>query len=117
MKDKGGSQFVAEKLVLTTGQEYRVNATSEVITNTETIRKGTSYSAIIRNSALGAGAAAAVSAVTRDRKIAVGEVLSGAGIGALVGLFFGKRKVDLIAIDPNTDLQMTIGQNLQIYLR
>ena len=80
------------------------------------MRKGTSSSAIIRNSALGAGAAA-VSAVTGDRKIAAGEVLGGAGIGALVGLFFGKKKVDLIAIDPNTDLQMTIGRNLQISLR
>ncbi|WP_088240215.1 S-layer homology domain-containing protein [Calothrix rhizosoleniae] len=117
VKDKGGSQFVAEKLVLTTGQEYKINATSEVITNTETIKKGTSTRAIIRNTALGAGAAAAVSAVTGDRAIATEEVLGGAGIGALVGLFFGRKKVDLIAIDPNTDLQMTIGQNLQISLR
>ncbi|MDJ0616253.1 MAG: S-layer homology domain-containing protein [Calothrix sp. MO_192.B10] len=117
VKDQGGSQFVAEKLVLTTGQEYKINATSEVITNTETIRKGTSTRAIIKNAAFGAGAAAAVSAVTGDRAIATEEVLGGAGIGALVGLFFGKKKVDLIAIDPNTDLQMTIGQNLQISLR
>jgi len=117
VKNQNGSQFVADKLVLTTGQEYKLNATSEVITNTETIKKGTSTRAIIKNAALGAGAAAAVSAVTGDRAIATEEVLGGAGIGALVGLFFGKKKVDLIAIDPNTDLQMTIEQNLQISLR
>ncbi|MDJ0676578.1 MAG: S-layer homology domain-containing protein [Calothrix sp. MO_167.B42] len=117
VKNQDGSQFVADKLVLTTGQEYKINATSEVITNTETIRKGTSTRAVVKNAALGAGAAAAVSAVTGDRAIATEEVLGGAGIGALVGLFFGKKKVDLIAIDPNTDLQMTIGQNLQISLR
>ncbi len=114
---KGGSQFVAEKLVLTTGQEYQLNATSEVITKTETIRKGTSAGAIVKNTVLGAGAAAAVSAVTGDRAVATEEVLGGAAIGGLIGLFFGKKSVDLIAINPDTDLQMTIGQNLQISLR
>ncbi|MEH1953419.1 MAG: S-layer homology domain-containing protein [Nostoc sp.] len=113
----GGSQFIAEKLVLTSGQEYQLNATSEVITKTETVKKGTSIGSIIKNTVLGAGAATAVSAVTGDRAIATEEVLGGAGIGALVGLFFGKNSVDLIAIDPNTDLQMTINQNLLVSLR
>ncbi|MEH2291133.1 S-layer homology domain-containing protein [Nostoc sp.] len=113
----GGSQFVAEKLVLTSGQEYQLNATSDVITKTETVKKGTSVGSIIKNTVLGAGAATAVSAVTGDRAIATEEVLGGAGIGALVGLFFGKKSVDLIAIDPNTDLQMTINQNLLVSLR
>ncbi|RCJ32311.1 S-layer protein [Nostoc punctiforme NIES-2108] len=113
----GGSQFVAEKLVLPSGQEYQLNATSGVITKTETVKKGTSLGSIIKNTVLGAGAATAVSAVTGDRAIATEEVLGGAGIGALVGLFFGKNSVDLIAIDPNTDLQMTINQNLLVSLR
>ncbi|WP_138499876.1 S-layer homology domain-containing protein [Nostoc sp. PA-18-2419] len=113
----GGSQFIAEKLVLATGQEYQLNASSEVITKTQTIKKGISTGAIIKDTVLGAGAAAAVSGVTGDRAIATEEVLGGAGIGALVGLFFGKKSVDLIAIDPNTDLQMTINQNLLVSLR
>lgn len=114
---QGGSQFVAEKLVLPTGQEYQINATSEVITKTETVKKGTNTGAILKNTVLGAGAAAAVSAVTGDRAIATEEVLGGAGIGALIGLFFGKNSVDLIAIDPDTDLQMTINQNLLVSAR
>lgn len=114
---QGGSQFVANKLVLTTGQEYDISATSEVITKTETVRKGTSTGTILKNSVLGAGAAAAVSAVTGDRAIATEEVLGGAAIGGLIGLFFGRNSVDLIAIDPDTDLQMTINQNLQVSLR
>ncbi len=113
----GGSQFVAEKLVLANGQEYQLNATSDVITKTETVKKGTSIGSIIKDTVLGAGAATAVSAVTGDRAIATEEVLGGAGIGALVGLFFGKNSVDLIAIDPNTDLQMTINQNLLVSLK
>jgi S-layer homology domain len=114
---KGGSQFVAERLVLTTGQEYQINATSEVITKKETVNKGSSTRAIITNTILGAGAAAAVSAVTGDRAIATEEILGGAAIGGLIGLFFGKDSVDLIAINPDTDLQMTINQNLLVSLK
>jgi S-layer homology domain len=114
---KGGSQFVAEKLVLTTGKEYQINAQSEVITKTQTIRKGTSAGTIIKNAALGAAAAAAVSAVTGDRAIATEEVLGGTAIGGLIGLFFGKKSVDLIVIDPDTDLQMTINKEFQVSLK
>ncbi|KAB8314645.1 S-layer homology domain-containing protein [Tolypothrix campylonemoides VB511288] len=116
-KDKGGSQFIAQKLILTNGQEYPINATSEVITKTETVKKGINTKTILRNTALGAGAAAAVSVVTGDRAIAAEEILGGATIGGLIGLFFGKQSVDLIAIAPNTDLQMTIGQNFQVSLK
>ncbi|AFY44968.1 S-layer domain-containing protein [Nostoc sp. PCC 7107] len=114
---KGGSQFVAQKLVLTSGQEYQIAATSDVITKTETVNKGTSTRAIITNTVLGAGAAAAVSAVTGDRAIATEEVLGGAAIGGLIGLFFGRNSVDLIAINPDTDLQMTVNQNLLVSVR
>jgi len=114
---QGGSQFVAQKLVLTSGQEYQIAATSDVITKTETVNKGTSTRAIITNTVLGAGAAAAVSAVTGDRAIATEEVLGGAAIGGLIGLFFGRNSVDLIAINPNTDLEMTVNQNLLVSVR
>ncbi len=114
---EGGSQFVAEKLVLTTGKEYNVNATSEVITKTETIKKGTSTKGIIKNTALGAGAAAAVAAVTGDRAVATEEVLGGAAIGAITGIFFNKKSVDLIVIDPDTDLEMTIARSFDVSLR
>jgi hypothetical protein len=114
---EGGSQFVAQKLILPSGQEYQIAASSDVITKTETVKKGTSTTAIIRNTVLGAGAAAAVSAVTGDRAIATEEVLGGAAIGSLIGLFFGRNSVDLIAIDPDTDLEMTVNQNLLVSLR
>jgi S-layer homology domain len=110
----GGSQFVAEKLILTNGQEYQIDAKSEVISKTQTVKKGTNLGTIVKNTVLGASAAAAVSAVTGDRAIATEEVLGGAAIGGLIGLFFGKNSVDLIAIDPDTDLQMTIGQEFVV---
>lgn len=111
-----GSQFVAKELVLQNGQRYDFSATSEVITKTEQIRKGASVGAVVKNAALGAAAAAAISAVTGDRDITAGEVLGGAGIGSLIGLFLGRSSVDLVAIDPNTDLELTLGQDLTISL-
>ncbi len=117
VKGKKGSQFIADKLVTTTGQEYKITAQSEAITKTQRIEKGSRLGSALKNAALGAGAAAAVSAVTGDRVIATEKVLGGAAIGGLIGAFFGRKSVDLIAIDPGTDLQMTIGQNLQISLR
>ncbi|MBF2066119.1 MAG: S-layer homology domain-containing protein [Calothrix sp. C42_A2020_038] len=117
VKGKKGSQFVADRLIMTGGQEYKINAQSEVITKTETIQKGSRLNSALKNAALGAGAAAAVSAVTGDRAIATEEVLGGAAIGGLIGAFFGRNSVDLIVINPNTDLQMTIGQNLQVSLK
>ncbi len=114
---QGGSRFVAQKLITTSGKEYNINAASEVITKTETIKKGTSTKGIIKNTALGAGAAAAVAAVTGDRAVATEEVLGGAAIGAITGIFFNKKSVDLIVIDPDTDLQMTIAKSFEVSYR
>lgn len=109
---ENGSQFIASELTLTTGQRYEVSATSEVITKTEQVRKGANAGGIVKNAALGAAAAAGIQAVTGDRDIGVGETLGGAGIGALIGLFLGRDSVELIAIDPKTDLQLTLGSDL-----
>ncbi|MEO1428012.1 MAG: S-layer homology domain-containing protein [Cyanobacteria bacterium J06633_8] len=113
----GGSQFVAQKLITTSGKEYNINARSGIITKTETVKKGTSTKGIIKNTALGAGAAAAVAAVTGDRAVATEEVLGGAAIGAITGIFFNKKSVDLIVIDPDTDLEMTISRSFEVSYR
>lgn len=112
----GGSQFVAKTLVMN-GQQMSLNATSNVITKTETVRKGISIGNIAKNAALGTAAAAAISAVTGDRAIATEELLLGAGSGALVTLiqnFIGLNKVDLISITPGTDLNLQLGAPLVI---
>jgi hypothetical protein len=109
---EGGSQFVARELILTSGQRITLNARSEVITTTETIRKGASTGTILKDAALGAAAAAGVAAVTGDRAIATEEVLGGAGIGALIGLFLGRDSVTLIRIDPDQDLNLTLESEL-----
>jgi hypothetical protein len=109
---QGGSQFVAKELVFTNGQRVAIDATSQTITKTESVTKGSSVGGILKNAALGAAAAAAVSAVTGDKAIATEEVLGGLGIGGLIGLFLGRDRVDLIAIDPDTDLNLRLNEEL-----
>ncbi len=112
----GGSQFVAKTLVMN-GQQMSINATSDAITKTETIRKGISVGNIVKDAALGTAAAAAISAVTGDKAIATEELLLGAGSGALVALiqnFLGKNSVDLVSITPGTDLNLKLGSPLVI---
>lgn len=111
---EGGSQFYARELVMPSGQRYQINATSEVITKTEQVRKGASAGNIAKNAALGAAAAAAIQAVTGDNDIGVVETLGGGAIGGLLGLFLGRSSVDLVAIDPDTDLQLTLASGLTL---
>lgn len=109
---KGGAQFVASELTLANGQKTTLEATSNVVTQTETIRKGAGTGTILKDTVLGAAAAAGISAVTGDRAIATEEVLIGAGAGALAGVIFGGEKVELIAIKPNTDLNLQLNAEL-----
>jgi len=112
----GGSQFVAKTLVMN-GQSMSLNATSGVITKTETVRKGINVGNIVKDAALGTAAAAAISAVTGDRAIATEELLLGAGSGAIVALiqnFLGRNSIDLVSITPGTDLNLTLGSPLVI---
>jgi hypothetical protein len=109
---QGGSQFVAKQLVMPNGSTMPFNASSQVITKTETVTKGTSTGTFLQDAALGAAAAAGVAAVTGDRAIATEEVLGGAAIGTLIALFLGQDKVDLISVQPNTDLNLKLGSDL-----
>jgi hypothetical protein len=119
VKDQGGSQFVAQKIVIN-GQEIPVNASSDVITTTETVRKGINVGNLVKNAALGTAAAAAIAAVTGDRAVATEELLIGGGAGVVLNLiqtFLGRNSVDLIAIQPNTDLNLKLNSPLQLTLK
>ena len=110
----GGAQFFASELVFANGQRKAINATSKVVTTTEKIDKGVNVGGLLQNAALGAAAAAAISAVTGDRAIATEEVLGGAGVGALIGLFLGRNSVTLASVNPNTDLALTLNSDLSL---
>lgn len=108
----GGAQFFASQLVFANGKQVAINGTSKVVTTTEKVDKGISVGKVVQNAALGAAAAAAIAAVTGDRAIATEEILGGAGIGTLLGLFLGRDSVTLASVNPNTDLTVTLNSDL-----
>jgi hypothetical protein len=105
----GGARFHAREVILPDNTRLPINATSGIVRTTQEINRRTNVGVILAGAALGAGAAAGVAAVTGDRAIATEEVLGGAGLGALAGLFLGRSRVTLIAIDPEADLELTLN--------
>lgn len=112
-----GTRFVAQRLELTNGRVYNVNASSRVITETESVQRGTDTGNLLKNAAIGTAAAAAIAGVTGDRRITAGELLLGAGAGVLATLipqFAGRNRVDLLVIRPETNLDITMDSDLVI---
>lgn len=115
-----GTRFVAERLIAPNGQSRTFNAQSEVITDTETIRKGGGTGNVLKGAAVGTAAAAAISAVTGDRAIATEELLIGAGAGAIGGLlgnFLGRNSVDVLVVEPETNLNLRLDSDFVTAVR
>jgi len=107
-----GSQFVAQELVLTNGQRIAINATSRTIVETKTIRKGIDIRDTIAGAVVGSGAATVIAEVTGDSQIDVLEVLAGTAVGTVGGILLGRDRVEVITIDPATDLNLTLNSDL-----
>lgn len=107
-----GTQFFAKNLIIkNTNRVIQLNAKSQVITETETIEKGTDVSGILKGAAIGAAAAAVLSEIFGD--IDLIEVLAGGGLGALGGLLLGgKKKAEVFVIYPESDLGLTLQSDL-----
>ncbi|MDX2213910.1 MAG: hypothetical protein SFY66_11545 [Oculatellaceae cyanobacterium bins.114] len=103
----GGSQFVADEVVLPSGRRYDIDASSDVVTRTETITKDSDPD-ILRGAAIGGAAAAVLSEIFGD--IDFIEVLAGAGVGALASVLLGgnDREVEVVVVEPETDLDLTL---------
>ncbi len=113
----GGSQFVAQELVLTGGQRMAINATSQTVTTTETVRRSTTFGETFAGAVLGSGAAAAIARTTGDQRVDTLEVLAGTATGATLARIFGRDRVDVIAINPNQDLTLTVNETLVLSAR
>ena len=116
----GGTQFVAKELTFYRRQlekqsrAFPINATSNVVTRTEEITKGSSTTSILTGAAVGGGAAAAISALTGNRSISALEVLGGAGLGAVGGALLNRPKVNAIVIYPSQDLTVRLTSEFDL---
>lgn len=103
-----GTQFVAEQITIE-NRDYSIDATSEIVTRREVITKQ-SNPRWLEGAAIG-GAASAILAEIFGR-IDLWEVLGGAGVGALASVLFrGKKEVEVIVVEPATDLELTLQSN------
>lgn len=109
-----GSQFIAEKLVIRNRRQYRFYAESQVINNREKVSGGVNSDSVAKGAAIGAAAATAISAITGDKAIATEEVLGGAGLGALAGVFVNRKQTEVIVIYPQEDLELRVTNNIPL---
>jgi len=109
-----GARFVAQELKIAGSSSQPINASSPVITRRETIDRGASTGDILEGAAIGAAAASVIAGITGDRAIATEEILGGLGLGALGGLLLGKDEVEVISIDPDQDLDITLNSRLAL---
>lgn len=93
-------------------QRFPIEATSQIITRTETINEKTSRD-VLKGAAIGAAAGAVLSEIFGD--IDLGEVLAGAGVGALASVLQGKKEkeVEVVVVDPQRDLDLTLEEDLE----
>lgn len=110
---EGGSQFVARELVTYQGRRQSINASSDVI-KTSQVSRGASTGNILKGAVVGSAAAAALGGLTGDRRITAGEVLIGTGVGAVGGLVLGRKKADVVVVNPDTDLDLTLNSSLAL---
>lgn len=107
-----GSRFVAEELIFADGTTYTLEADSQVVTRTEKVKQGADAGDIVQGAAIGAAAAVVLSEIFGD--IDFVEVIGGAGAGAVAGLLLGGKEAELISIDPNNDLDLTLQSDLDL---
>ena len=110
--DAVGSIFVAEEVIFPDGTRQYINASSQPVTRTETVSRGTDVDDVLKGAAIGGAAAAILSGIFGN--VSVGEVLGGAGLGAIAGLLLGGNEVELVSIDPNQDLDITLDSDLAL---
>lgn len=109
-----GSQFVARELVFPDGRKQDIDAISAVVTNKETLKRGASTSRVLTDAAYGAGAAAVIGWLTGNRKVEVLEPLAGAAAGALASVLLNRKSVEVVVINPQNDLDVTLRSNLSL---
>ncbi|HEY9691382.1 MAG TPA: hypothetical protein V6D15_04220 [Oculatellaceae cyanobacterium] len=110
----GGARFVAREIVFYGNRRQAINATSNIIAQTQESQGGINTGTVLKNAAIGAAAAAGISGVTGDKKIGVGEVLIGAGAGAASGVLLGSNKTDAVVLNPSASLNVTLSSDLAL---
>ncbi len=116
----GGTQFVGRELTLyrrrmeRQSRPFSINASSDAVTRTEEVKQGANTGTVLTGAAIGAGAAAALSAIIGDRSINALEVLGGAGAGALGGWLLNRKSAKMVVVYPERDLRVRLNSEFAL---
>jgi len=109
---EGGTQFVAQTLVLPNGHRYPISATSAVVTRTQTVTKNSNPD-FLKGAVIGAAAAAVLSDIFGNINFI--EVLAGAGLGALASVLLrGREETQVVVVYPTSDLDLTLQSDFML---
>lgn len=109
-----GAQFVAKEIRLPSGNWQDIDASSQVVTRTEKIKRGTKTGEVLRDAGYGAAAAAVIALLTGNRQIEWTELLIGGGVGSIYRVIKGGKEADLISVNTETDLTLNLNSPLNI---
>jgi hypothetical protein len=112
--DDGGTRFFAETLTPEdSDRALAIDATSDVITETETITEDSDPD-ILRGAAIGAAAAAVLAEIFGS--IDFLEVLAGAGLGVLAEVLLNNndKEVEVVVVNSATDLDLTLQSDFLV---
>ncbi len=109
----GGTRFVAQEVVFPVSERrVAIDATSQLITETETISRRSNPD-LLRGAAIGAAAGAVLGELFGN--IGVVDVVLGAGLGvAAEYLLRGRQEVEVVVVNPETDLDITLRSNFRL---
>lgn len=111
-----GSQFFSQKILLKLNNnksytEQSLNAISPVINKIETLVQGINPETldnITQNAVLGSMAANLLAAFREDSGRRQSEILGLSDLEALAGWLLGRKTLELVSINPEQDLQLTL---------
>lgn len=111
----GGARFVAREIVFYGNRRQAINASSNIIAQTQESQGGINTGRVLTNAAIGAAAAAGIAGVTGDKNIGFGDVLIGAGVGAASGVLLGgSNKTDAVVLNPSDQVNVTLNSDLAL---
>ncbi|AFZ14454.1 hypothetical protein Cri9333_3636 [Crinalium epipsammum PCC 9333] len=110
----GGARFVAREIVFSGNRRQAINASSNIIAQTQESQGGINTGRVLTNAAIGAAAAAGISGITGNRKIEAGEVLIGAGAGAASGVLLGSNKTNAVVLNPSAPVSVILNAPLAL---
>jgi hypothetical protein len=104
-----GSQFISEMVMIGDKEpkSQKFDAISEVITRIEKLIKGGNPERVIKGAVLGHYAQAVIASL-RDNKPISSDFLRYGGLEALGGWLLRGESIDLVSIDPDRDLKLTL---------